>query len=160
MLTLKVGSVAPLFSSVDPNGEEINLEKLKGQKIILYFYPKDDTPGCTSEACSLRDGFLILKKNGYTIIGVSPDNSAKHLKFIDKYKLPFPLIPDSEKSILRAYEVWGPKKFMGRSYDGVIRTTFVIDENGIISKIITKVDTKKHFDQLVEELGITGVENK
>ncbi|NWJ50708.1 MAG: thioredoxin-dependent thiol peroxidase [Bacteroidetes bacterium] len=154
MTTLKVGSIAPLFSSVDQAGNDINLESLRGQKVILYFYPKDDTPGCTAEACSLRDGFSILKKNGYVIIGVSPDNSAKHLKFIDKYNLPFPLIPDSDKNILKAYEVWGPKKFMGKSYDGVIRTTFVIDENGIINKIITKVDTKNHFDQLVKELGI------
>lgn len=154
MTTLKVGSIAPLFSSVDQAGKDINLESLRGQKVILYFYPKDDTPGCTAEACSLRDGFSILKKNGYVIIGVSPDNSAKHLKFIDKYNLPFPLIPDSDKNILKAYEVWGPKKFMGKSYDGVIRTTFVIDENGIINKIITKVDTKNHFDQLVKELGI------
>lgn len=154
MTTLKVGSIAPLFSSVDQDGNEINLEKLRGQKIILYFYPKDDTPGCTAEACSLRDGFSILKKSGYNIIGISPDNAVKHLKFIDKYKLPFPLIPDSEKLILKAYDVWGQKKFMGKSYDGVLRTTFVINENGIISKIITKVDTKRHFDQLVDELGI------
>lgn len=154
MTTLKVGSLAPIFSIADQNGDEIDLEKLRGQKVILYFYPKDDTPGCTAEACSLRDGFSILKDNGYVIIGISPDNSAKHLKFIDKYKLPFPLIPDPDKNILKAYEVWGSKKFMGRSYDGVIRTTFVIDENGIINKIITKVDTKNHFDQLVEELGI------
>ena len=153
-MTLKVGSIAPLFNSVDQNGDEINLEKLRGKKVILYFYPKDDTPGCTAEACSLRDGFSILQRNGYVIIGVSPDNSVKHLKFIDKYNLPFPLIPDSDKSILKAYEVWGPKKFMGRTYDGVIRTTFVIDENGIIIKIITKVDTKNHFDQLVNELEI------
>ncbi len=160
MTTLKEGSVAPIFSSIDQNGNEINLEKLRGKKIILYFYPKDDTPGCTAEACSLRDGFSILKKSGYIIIGVSPDSSAKHLKFIDKYNLPFPLIPDPEKIILKSYEVWGPKKFMGKSYEGVLRTTFVIDENGIISKIITKVDTKNHFDQLVKELGLNVEEDK
>jgi peroxiredoxin Q/BCP len=154
MTTLKEGSLAPVFNSIDQNGNEINLEKLKGQKIILYFYPKDDTPGCTAEACSLRDGFSILKKNGYIIIGVSPDTEVKHLKFIDKYNLPFPLIPDPEKVILKSYDVWGPKKFMGKSYDGVIRTTFVIDEKGIIIKIFTKVDTKNHFDQIVKELGI------
>lgn len=154
MTTLTEGTPAPDFTSVDQKGNSISLSKLKGQKIILYFYPKDDTPGCTAEACSLRDNYSLLKEKGYLIFGVSPDKAASHNKFIDKYNLPFPLIPDTDKVILNAYGVWGPKTMLGKTYDGVIRTTFVIDEKGIIQKIITKVDTKDHAGQLVRELAL------
>lgn len=154
MTTITEGIPAPDFTALDQSGNTITLRELKGQKVILYFYPKDDTPGCTAEACSLRDNYSLLKEKGYYIIGVSPDKASSHHKFIDKYKLPFPLIPDTEKKILNDYGVWGPKNFMGKSYEGVIRTTFVIDENGIITKIITKVETKDHAGQLVRELGI------
>ena len=154
MTTLVEGAPAPDFTSLDQAGNSITLSKLKGRKIILYFYPKDDTPGCTAEACSLRDNYTLLKEKGYFIIGVSPDKATSHHKFIDKYNLPFPLIPDTDKIILNAYGVWGPKKMLGRSYEGVIRTTFVIDENGIIQKIISKVDTKDHAGQLVRELAL------
>jgi len=154
MTTLAEGTPAPDFTSVDQAGNTITLSKLKGQKIILYFYPKDDTPGCTAEACSLRDNYTLLKEKGYLIFGVSPDKAVSHNKFIDKYKLPFQLIPDTDKTILNAYGVWGPKKMLGKSYEGVIRTTFVIDEKGIIQKIITKVDTKDHAGQLVRELAL------
>jgi peroxiredoxin Q/BCP len=154
MTTLTEGTPAPDFTSFDQEGNSIMLSELKGRKIILYFYPKDDTPGCTSEACSLRDNYAFLKGKGYLIIGVSPDKTTSHHKFIDKYNLPFPLIPDTDKKILNAYGVWGPKKMLGKSYEGVIRTTFVIDENGIIQKIITKVDTKDHAGQLVRELAL------
>jgi peroxiredoxin Q/BCP len=154
MTTLTEGTPAPDFTTEDQAGNTITLSKLKGQKIILYFYPKDDTPGCTAEACSLRDNYKLLKEKGYHIFGVSPDKAASHNKFIDKYKLPFPLIPDTDKIILNTYGVWGPKKMLGKSYEGVIRTTFVIDEKGIIQKIITKVDTKDHAGQLVKELAL------
>jgi thioredoxin-dependent peroxiredoxin len=154
MTILKESTPAPDFTAVDQDGNIITLSKLKGQKIILYFYPKDDTPGCTAEACSLRDNYTLLKEKGYLIFGVSPDKAATHNKFIDKYKLPFPLIPDTDRIILNTYGVWGPKKMLGKSYEGVIRTTFVIDEKGIIQKIITKVDTKDHAGQLVRELDL------
>ena len=154
MTTLTEGTPAPDFTAVDQAGNTIILSKLKGQKVILYFYPKDDTPGCTAEACSLRDNYSLLIDKGYHIIGVSPDKATSHNKFIEKYKLPFPLIPDTDKKILNDFGVWGPKNFLGKTYDGVIRTTFVIDENGIIQKIITKVDTKDHAGQLVRELGL------
>jgi len=154
MTTLIEGNPAPEFTSKDQAGNIISLNGFKGEKIILYFYPKDDTPGCTAEACSLRDNYSLLKEKGYHIIGVSPDKAASHHKFIDKYNLPFPLIPDTDKIILNAYGVWGPKKMLGKTYEGVIRKTFVIDENGIIQKIITKVDTKDHAGQLVRELAL------
>ncbi|MEK6614867.1 MAG: peroxiredoxin, partial [Bacteroidota bacterium] len=116
---------------------------------ILYFYPKDDTPGCTKESCNLRDNYSSLKKKGYEVIGVSKDDSTSHGKFIKKFKLPFDLIPDTEKEIVNAYNVWGKKTFMGRTFDGIIRTTFVIDETGKIEKIIRKVDTENHTEQII-----------
>lgn len=149
MTTLKPGDAAPLFSATDQHGNVISLESLKGKKVILYFYPKDDTPGCTAEACNLRDNHSELIKQGYVVIGVSPDPMAKHEKFAAKYELPFSLLPDTEKQIIQAYGVWGPKKFMGKSYDGVYRTTFVIDEKGIIEKVFTQVDTKEHTAQIL-----------
>ena len=149
MTTLKPGDAAPLFSATDQHGNIISLESLKGKKIVLYFYPKDDTPGCTAEACNLRDNHSELIKQGYVVLGVSPDPLKSHVKFTEKYELPFSLLPDPDKNIIQAYGVWGPKKFMGKSYDGVFRTTFVIDENGMIEKLFTQVDTKNHTDQIL-----------
>jgi len=150
MTTLKPGDAAPFFSATDQYGNVISLESLKGKKVVLYFYPKDDTPGCTAEACNLRDNHSELIKLGYVVIGVSPDPVAKHEKFAAKYELPFSLLPDTDKTIIQAYGVWGPKKFMGKSYDGVYRTTFVIDETGLIEKVFTQVDTKEHTAQILK----------
>lgn len=149
MITLKQGDTAPLFTAIDQQGKEISLNSLKGKKVVLYFYPKDNTPGCTVEACNLRDNYTDLMNNGYIIIGVSPDALASHVKFAEKFDLPFSLLPDTTKEIIQSYGVWGPKKFMGKSYDGVLRTTFVIDESGLIEKVITKVDTKNHTEQIL-----------
>jgi peroxiredoxin Q/BCP len=149
MTTLKPGDAAPLFSATDQHGNLISLESLKGKKIVLYFYPKDDTPGCTAEACNLRDNHSELINKGFFIIGVSPDPLKSHEKFTTKYELPFSLLPDTDKTIIQSYGVWGPKKFMGKSYDGVFRTTFVIDEKGLIEKVFTQVDTKNHTDQIL-----------
>ena len=132
--------------------ESVSLSDYAGKKLVLYFYPKDDTPGCTAEACSLRDGYGELRSLGYEILGVSPDPVAKHQKFINKYELPFDLLADEDKSVLNAYGVWGKKKFMGRTYDGVHRMTFVIDEEGKIAKIIKKVKTKDHAAQILDEM--------
>ncbi len=150
MTTLKPGDAAPLFSANDQYGKEISIESLKGKKVILYFYPKDSTPGCTVEACNLRDNHADLIGKGFVVLGVSPDALKSHEKFTEKYELPFSLLLDTDKKIILAYGVWGPKKFMGKSYDGVFRTTFVIDENGIIEKVFTKVDTKNHTEQILE----------
>ena len=150
MTTLKPGDAAPLFSANDQYGKEISIESLKGKKVILYFYPKDSTPGCTVEACNLRDNHADLISKGFVVLGVSPDALKSHEKFTEKYELPFSLLLDTDKKIILAYGVWGPKKFMGKSYDGVFRTTFVIDENGIIEKVFTKVDTKNHTEQILE----------
>lgn len=149
MTTLKPGDAAPHFTATDQRGNVISLESLKGKKVVLYFYPKDDTPGCTAEACNLRDNHTELIKQGYVVIGVSPDPVKSHVKFTEKYELPFSLLPDPEKNIIQSYGVWGPKKFMGKSYDGVYRSTFVIDENGTIEKVFTQVDTKNHTEQIL-----------
>lgn len=149
MFHLKTGDAAPAFSGVNEKGQAVNLADYKGKKLVLYFYPKDDTPGCTAEACSLRDGYGQFLSKGYDILGVSPDSVKKHVKFQEKYQLPFGLLADEDHSIAEAFGVWGPKKFMGRSYDGIHRTTFVIDENGNIERIIEKVDTDKHTEQLL-----------
>lgn len=150
MFHLKEGDPAPTFTAVNENGETVSLADYKGKKLVLYFYPKDDTPGCTAEACSLRDGYGQFQAKGYEILGVSPDAPKKHVKFIEKYSLPFSLLADEDHSLATAFGVWGPKKFMGREYDGIHRTTFVIDENGTIERIIEKVDTAKHADQLLQ----------
>jgi len=151
MNSLKQGDSAPDFSAIDQNGNPIKLSDFSGKKLILYFYPKDDTPGCTKEACNLRDNYKELKNNDFEVIGVSADNSAKHLKFIDKYDLPFSLIADTDKSVINAYQCWGLKKFMGREYEGILRKTFVIENNTIV-KIFEKVKTADHFQQIMEAL--------
>jgi thioredoxin-dependent peroxiredoxin len=149
MTTLKPGDAAPDFSATDQHSNEISLKSLKGKKVVLYFYPKDDTPGCTAEACNLRDNHTDLINKGYVVVGVSPDPPKAHTKFTEKYELPFSLLPDTDKKIIQDYGVWGPKKFLGKSYEGVLRSTFVIDENGIIEKVFTQVDTKNHTDQIL-----------
>jgi peroxiredoxin Q/BCP len=151
MSKFKPGDQAPAFSGKDQSGNMVSLESFRGNKVVLYFYPKDDTPGCTAEACSLRDNYEALLARGYKVVGVSPDSEKSHQKFIDKYELPFPLISDTEKKILQDYGVWGRKKFMGREYDGVIRTTFIIDEKGVIEEVIEKVDTKNHAAQVLKD---------
>jgi len=151
-MKLKVGDKAPAILAVDQNGKMISLEDYKGSKVILYFYPKDDTPGCTAEACNLRDNYDALLVKGFKILGVSADNAASHQKFAGKYNLPFPLIPDMDKKIINAYGVWGKKKFMGREYDGINRMTFIISEDGNILKIFDKVQTKDHSDQILAEV--------
>ena len=147
---LKEGSTAPAFKTKDANGETVNLKDLRGQKVVLYFYPKDDTPGCTKEACSFRDAFSQYKKKGIAVLGVSPDTEAKHQKFATKYQLPFTLLADTDKSIAEAYGVWGEKKFMGRTYMGVHRTTFLIDEKGKIKKIFEKVKPEDHASEVLK----------
>jgi len=147
---LKIGDIAPAINSIDQNGEQITLEQFKGKKIVLYFYPKDMTPGCTIQSCNLRDNYQKLLDNGYIVLGCSADSPVKHLQFIAKYELPFPLIADESKEVLKAYGVWGLKNFMGREYMGISRTTFVIDEKGIIENIITNVKTKGHTRQILK----------
>lgn len=150
MTHLKVGDKAPNFTGIDQNGESIELSQLVGKKIVLYFYPKDSTPGCTAQACDLRDNYQMLLSKGYTVLGVSADTQKSHQKFIEKHNLPFPLIADTEKEIIKAFGVWGPKKFMGKTFDGIHRTTFIIDEQGVIEEIIDKVKTKEHTSQIVK----------
>jgi len=150
MTKLKEGDKAPDFKGKDQDGNLISLDDFKGHKLVLYFYPKDSTPGCTSQACNLRDNYDFLLKNGYKVLGVSADSEKSHKKFIEKNNLPFPLISDTDKEILKAYDVWGPKKFMGKEFLGIKRTTFVIDEEGKIEEIIDKVKTKEHTDQIIK----------
>ena len=150
MTQLKIGDKAPLFTGTDQDGKSISLSDFRGRKVILYFYPKDNTPGCTAEAYSLRDGRAELQRMGFEVIGVSPDSVKSHQGFIAKHGLNFPLIADADKSIAAAYGVWGEKKFMGRTYMGILRTTFVIGPDGTIEKIFDKVNTKDHFKQIVE----------
>lgn len=149
MKHLNVGDKAPDFITEDQDGNAIKLADFEGNKVILYFYPKDNTPGCTTQACNLTDNYEVLLKNGYKVLGVSPDSAKSHKKFIDKYSLPFPLLMDEEKKIILDYGVWGEKKFMGKVYDGIHRTTFVIDEKGVIADIIEKVKTKDHAAQIM-----------
>jgi len=148
---LKEGDKAPDFSFVNSEGRTISLKDLFGKKVVLYFYPKDDTPGCTKESCNLRDNYSSLKRKGYEVIGVSKDDAKSHGKFIKKFKLPFILIPDTGKEIINAYDVWGKKTFMGKTFDGIIRTTFLIDEKRKIEKIIRKVDNENHTEQILEK---------
>ena len=149
MTTLKPGDNAPDFEGINQNEEAIKLSDFAGKKLILFFYPKDNTPGCTAAACNLRDNNTDLMAKGYALLGVSPDSAAKHVKFITKYTFPFDLLADTDKKVMEAYGVWGLKKFMGREYMGVLRTTFVIDEKGVIEQVITKVKTKDHTAQIL-----------
>jgi len=146
---VKEGATAPAFKTTDTNGKSLSLKDFRGQKVVLYFYPKDDTPGCTKEACSFRDGFLKFKKRGITILGVSPDSEKSHQKFTAKYKLPFTLLADTDHSLADAYGVYGEKKFMGRTYMGIHRTTFLIDEKGKIKKVFEKVKPDDHADEVL-----------
>ncbi|QKZ14794.1 thioredoxin-dependent thiol peroxidase [Spirosoma sp. KUDC1026] len=149
-MSLAVGDPAPNFTSTDQNGQPISLSDFRGKKVVLYFYPKDDTPGCTAQACSLRDNYEALQSAGYEVLGVSTDSAASHQKFVGKYSLPFPLLADTDQQLVEAYGVWQEKSMYGRKFMGIVRTTFVIDENGIIAEIITKVDTKQHAAQLLQ----------
>jgi peroxiredoxin Q/BCP len=154
MTTLKIGDKAPNFNALDQDGNEIKLTSFKGKKLVLFFYPKASTPGCTMEAKNLRDNFEDFKKKGYTILGVSADSARRQKNFCTKNELPYPLLADENKEVINAYGVWGPKKFMGREYEGIHRTTFIIDENGIISAVIKKVKTKDHANQIFDFDGI------
>lgn len=148
-MTLKTGSKAPAFTGADQSEHSISLKDFKGKKVALYFYPKDNTPTCTVQACNLRDNYAALKKAGIQIIGISTDSIKSHQKFAQKFELPFPLIADEDKKIAEAYGVWGEKKFMGRVYDGIHRTTFLIDEKGIIKGIIEKPNSKDHSSEIL-----------
>ena len=150
MTTLEKGDKAPNFSGSIETGERVQLSDYAGKKLVLYFYPKDDTPTCTTEACNLRDNYGALQTQGYEILGVSPDTVDKHQKFVTKYDLPFHLLADTEQETAKAYGVWGRKKFMGREYDGIHRTTFVINEKGTIEAVIKKVKAKAHADQITD----------
>jgi len=154
MAQLKVGDRAPEFSGLNQNGELISSANYAGKRLILYFYPKDNTPGCTAESCNLNDNYAMWLSKGYEVIGVSPDSVGSHKKFAEKFQFGFNLLADPETVILQAYGVWGEKSMYGRSYMGVIRTTFVINENGIIENIFDKVDTKNHSDQIIKALDI------
>ena len=149
MTTLIKGDKAPNFSGKDQDGIVHTLVDYKGKKLVVFFYPKANTPGCTAEACDLRDNFDRFLANNYTLLGVSADAEKAQLKFKEKYNFPFPLLADEDKSVIQAFGVWGPKKFMGKEYDGIHRTTFVIDENGIIEDVISEVKTKAHAQQIL-----------
>jgi peroxiredoxin Q/BCP len=151
MITLKKGDKAPSFSAKDQDGIIHNLTDYKGKKLVVFFYPKANTPGCTTEACDLRDNFDRFQNNNYALLGVSADNAKAQLNFKTKYNFPFPLLADEDKSVIEAFGVWGPKKFMGREYDGINRSTFIIDENGNIENIITEVKTKEHSNQILND---------
>jgi len=150
MTHLKVGEKAPNFTFIGNDGKQKSLADLRGKKVILYFYPKDMTPGCTVQSCNLRDNYQALLKKGFEVIGVSADTEKRHEKFKSAFGLPFPLIADTEKEVINAYGVWGEKKFMGRTFDGIHRVTFIIDKNGIIERIFDKVDTSTHTEQILE----------
>jgi peroxiredoxin Q/BCP len=149
-MSLEKGQKAPSFTTKDQNGNSVSLEDFEGKKVVLYFYPKDDTPGCTAQACNLRDNYENLKSKGYEILGMSSDGEASHQKFQNKYELPFTLLTDEDHSIQEKYGVWKEKNMYGRKYMGTVRTTFIIDENGNIEDIIKKVKTKEHTDQILK----------
>ncbi len=146
----EIGKPAPTFEALNQNSEIVNLSQFAGKKIVLYFYPKDDTPGCTAEACDLRDNYQRFLDAGYVVLGVSPDEPKKHIKFIEKYNLPFDLLADTEQTVANAYGVWVEKSMYGRKYMGMARTTFIIDEQGILVEIIEKVNTKAHTSQILK----------
>lgn len=149
-MNIKVGDKAPNFEGIDQDGKVISLNQFKGKKLVLYFYPKDNTPGCTSEACDLRDNYQLFLSKGYAVVGVSSDSIKSHQNFIKKYNLPFPLISDTKKKILTAYNAYGEKKMYGKTVMGTLRKTYIINENGIIEEIIEKVDTKNHSKQILK----------
>lgn len=150
MNTLKAGDKVPNFISKDQDGNSVSLTDFKGKKLVVFFYPKADTPGCTEEACDLRDHYKVLRENGYELLGVSADCEKKQKKFKDKFEFPFPLLADETHEVIDAFGVWGPKKFMGREFDGIHRITFIIDENGVVERVIDKVKTKVHAAQILE----------
>ncbi|HET8837659.1 MAG TPA: thioredoxin-dependent thiol peroxidase [Flavobacteriaceae bacterium] len=149
MTKLKAGDKAPSFSGKDQDGNKHSLEDYRGKKLVLFFFPKASTPGCTAEVKNLRDNWNRFRNEGYEILGVSADEAKPQKNFHDKQELPFPLLADPEKEVINAYDVWGPKKFMGKSYDGILRTTFIIDEEGTIDEVIDKVKTKEHTEQIL-----------
>ena len=150
MSKLQIGDKAPAINAIDQNTNSINLESLSGKKVVLYFYPKDMTPGCTAQSCNLSDNYQLLQERGYEVIGVSCDSVKRHQNFIEKHNLPFNLISDEDQKVVNDYGVWQLKKFMGREYMGIVRTTFIIDEKGLISDIISKVNTKEHTTQIID----------
>lgn len=150
MTTLKIGDKAPDFKALDEQGNMVKLADYIGKKLVVFFYPKASTPGCTAEACNLNDNFERFQEKGYEIIGVSADSAKRQLNFKNKYGFKYPLLADEDKSVIEAFGVWGAKKFMGREYDGIHRTTFVIDENGVVEDVITKVKTKEHTSQILD----------
>ncbi|GAA0761960.1 thioredoxin-dependent thiol peroxidase [Psychroflexus lacisalsi] len=149
MTTLKAGDKAPNFEGKDQDGNAHTLKDYKGKKLVVFFYPKASTPGCTAEACNLRDNWETFQEKGYEILGVSADSKKRQQNFKTKYELPFPLLADEDKEVIQAFGVWGPKKFMGKEYDGIHRTTFIIDEEGKIEEVIAKVKTKAHAEQIL-----------
>ena len=151
MKTLKVGDTVPNFTAKDQNGNTISLSDYKNKKLIVFFYPKASTPGCTMEACNLRDNYKVLQDEGYELLGVSADSQKRQTNFRNKYKFPFPLLADEDKKVINIFGVWGPKKFMGRKYDGIHRMTFIIDETGLVERVIDKVKTKHHSDQILKD---------
>lgn len=151
MTHLKPGDIAPSFTTVDEQNNPITLQDFKGSKLILFAYPKANTPGCTAEACNLQDNYDLLHTKGFKILGISADDSKKQQNFKEKHGFKYPLIPDTEKQILKIYGIWGMKKNYGKEYEGIFRTTFIIDENGMIEKVFTKVDTKSHSEQILKE---------
>lgn len=149
MTTLKVGDKAPNFEAKDQAGNTVKLSDYSGKKLVIFFYPKASTPGCTAQACNLRDNYEVFLSKGYEVLGVSADSAKRQQNFINKNELPFSLLADEDKTVIEAFGVWGPKKFMGREYDGIHRTTFIIDEKGIIEEVIAKVKTKAHNEQIL-----------
>ena len=152
MSDLKEGQKAPEFTAADQDGNTVTLSQFSGKKVVLYFYPKDDTPGCTTQACNLRDNYEALQSKGYQVLGVSVDNEKSHVKFIKKFNLPFPLLADTEHEIVEAYGVWVEKSMYGRTYMGTARTTFVINADGVIQEIFQKIDTANHTDQILSKI--------
>ncbi len=154
MKQLKIGDQSPEFTGIDQSGRLISLADFKGKKLVIYFYPKDNTPGCTAQACNIRDNYSELQNNGISIIGVSADSATSHQKFVEKFTLPFSLIADVDLTVIKQFGVWGPKKFMGKEYDGIHRTTFILDENQRILAIIEKPNTKLHAEEILKVLNI------
>ena len=154
MEILKIGDQSPIFEGLDQNNKAVSSNDFNGSKWVIYFYPKDNTPGCTAQACSLRDGFDALSENNIKVLGVSADNVKSHDKFATKFALPFPLLADEDKTVIQKFGVWGPKKFMGREYEGIHRVSFVMDENGVIIHVIQKPKTKDHANEILGLLNL------